>query len=206
MIPPHHVFVGPNRFGHPAGTFFPPRFGHGNRFGTVGFGHHHHFFDPFFFRNNCFGSFFDPFLCQGGFFASPVIWPVPIFWPDSSSNTYAADSNYAQQTAQAQQSDADLRAEIYRLTGEVEMLREEQQARNTPQQTSGPAPSSAPEQSTVLVFRDGRRAEIQNYGVVGQTLWIFSDKRARKLPLADLNLKATQEANAERGVEFLSGK
>jgi len=57
--------------------------------------------------------------------------------------------------------------------------------------------------TTILVFRDGRRSEVQNYAIVGQTLWVFSEQRARKILVSDLDLAATKKANAERGVEFL---
>jgi len=52
------------------------------------------------------------------------------------------------------------------------------------------------------VFRDGHRSEVQNYGIVGQTLWIFTERHARKYPLSDLDLPATKAANEQRGVEF----
>jgi hypothetical protein len=69
--------------------------------------------------------------------------------------------------------------------------------------TAQPAPAPEPERPpTVLVYRDGQRAEIGNYAVVGQTLWIFSEDRAKKVPLAQLDLDATRKANDERGVEF----
>ena len=54
----------------------------------------------------------------------------------------------------------------------------------------------------MLIYRDGHQAEVHNYAVVGQVLWIFSEERARKVPLADLDLDATRKANEERGVEF----
>jgi hypothetical protein len=165
-----------------SGLVVNPRFHH----------HRHHFF----FSSGCFGPFFDPFLCQQAFFAPPVIWPSPIFWPDTS-RAYPAE----QQTAPVQyQSDPELRAEIERLAHEVEMLRQEQQAQKQPKVIT--VPETPP--STVLVFRDGHRVEVQNYGIVGQTLWIFTERQARKIPLADLNLTATQKVNAERGVEFLA--
>jgi hypothetical protein len=69
-----------------------------------------------------------------------------------------------------------------------------------PAPAATPSPEPAP--PAVLVYRDGRRAEVNNYAVVGQTLWIFSEQRARKVPLADLNLEATRTANAERGIDF----
>jgi hypothetical protein len=181
MIPPGRVLA-PNRFGQ-SRFIVASRFRH----------HRHHFI----FTSGCFGPFFDPFLCQRAFFAAPPFWPSPLFGSDVPQ-AYSA----AQQTEAVQyQPDNELRAEIGRLAEEVEMLRE-QQARNAPQ----PVPSQAPQRpaSTVLVFRDGHRTDVQNYGIVGQTLWIFTEQRARKIPLSDLDMDATQEANAERGVEFLA--
>jgi hypothetical protein len=56
---------------------------------------------------------------------------------------------------------------------------------------------------TILIFRKGRREEVQNYVIVGKTLWIVTEQQARKLPLSELDLEATRKANQHRGVEFL---
>lgn len=56
--------------------------------------------------------------------------------------------------------------------------------------------------ATVLIFRDGHRSEVVNYAIVDDTLFDFSEGRARKVPLAQLDLPATEKANGERGVEF----
>jgi hypothetical protein len=56
--------------------------------------------------------------------------------------------------------------------------------------------------ATVLVFRDQHKKEIQNYAIVGQTLWNFSSPRAEKIPLADLDLQATMKVNEDQGVSF----
>lgn len=55
---------------------------------------------------------------------------------------------------------------------------------------------------TVLVFRDQHQKEIQNYAIVGQTLWNFAAHRTEKIPLADLDLAATVKANEDRGISF----
>jgi hypothetical protein len=55
---------------------------------------------------------------------------------------------------------------------------------------------------TVLVFRDQHEKEIQNYAIVGQTLWDFVPQHTEKIPLSDLDLPATTQANDERGVTF----
>ena len=56
--------------------------------------------------------------------------------------------------------------------------------------------------ATVLVFRDQRKREVQNYAIVGQTLWNFAPQHTEKIPLSDLDLPATTKANDERGVDF----
>ena len=73
-----------------------------------------------------------------------------------------------------------------------------------------PRPAPAPEReastevlpATVLVFRDQHKQEVQNYAIVGQTLWNFAPQHTQKIPLADLDLPATTKANDDRGVDF----
>ncbi len=38
--------------------------------------------------------------------------------------------------------------------------------------------------------------------MVGHTLWIFNQDRAKKVPLAELDLPATAKVNDDRGVDF----
>jgi len=64
-----------------------------------------------------------------------------------------------------------------------------------------PAPL-ANQPATVLVFKDGRRLEIENYAIVGNTLYDLSGGARRKIPLAELDLGATTKANDERGIDF----
>ena len=109
--------------------------------------------------------------------------------------------------------DTGVQSDLYRLQVELDQLRQQQAAErqqyalNTPTDTPRPIPATRPRQEptappTVLIYRDGHQAEVRNYAVAGQTLWIFSEERARKVPLADLDLDATRNANEERGVEF----
>jgi hypothetical protein len=93
---------------------------------------------------------------------------------------------------------------VDRLTNEVEELREEHAAR-----AALPAPVVAPEAgaeerppAAVLVYRDGHQGEVQNYAILGQTLWVFTSQTTHRIPLADLDLEATVKANAERGIDF----
>jgi hypothetical protein len=73
---------------------------------------------------------------------------------------------------------------------------------------SAPQPDAQAEEpvsaqpSTVLVFKDGHQSDVLNYAIVGDTLFDFAEGRTRKILLADLDLKATQKANDDRGVDF----
>ena len=68
-----------------------------------------------------------------------------------------------------------------------------------------PAPSeAAPEESTptVLVFKDGHQLEVENYAIVGSTLYDLTQGHRRKVALADLDLTATSQQNDDRGIDF----
>jgi hypothetical protein len=184
-----------------AARFAPAQqFGH-RGFGNFGFRHHHHFF----FTSGCFGNafcsgFYYPYYGYGYGYGYPS---YPLFWGDYG---YAQQPNYAQQqqpsvvVVRGGGDDTDLHYAVDRLADQVAQLRAQQEARQappSPRQLAEPAP-------TVLVFRDGHRSETQNYGIVGQTLWVFTEHHARKYPLTDLDLSATKAANEERGVEFMA--
>src|ERR1051326_2642146 len=95
-----------------------------------------------------------------------------------------------------------------RGTGLAPLAVEEDHAAN---QVSQPAPesndvsraeASSPQPETVLVFKDGHQLEVQNYAIVGNTLYDLTDGHRRKVPLADLDLTATTNQNDDRGVDF----
>jgi hypothetical protein len=124
-------------------------------------------------------------------------------WDYSDSSYLTAPNSYPNYDMAYPQGNSMQQQEIDRLEGEVDRLREERDAR-----ASAAAPESRKEttaqvsEPTVLVFRDGRKEEVKNYAIVGETLWVFSELRARKIPLADLNIDATTKTNDDRGVEF----
>jgi hypothetical protein len=64
---------------------------------------------------------------------------------------------------------------------------------------SDPAPA---QESTVLVFKDGRQLEVGNYAIVGATLIDLTPGHSRKIAISDLNLDATRKQNENRGVIF----
>ena len=70
-----------------------------------------------------------------------------------------------------------------------------------------PAPEAQPasqvdQPQTVLVFKDGHKLEVQNYAIVGDTLYNLEATRGRKIALSDLDLKATVRENDDRGIDF----
>ncbi len=70
------------------------------------------------------------------------------------------------------------------------------------QPVSEPAAEVAAQPQTILVFKDGHQAKVDNYAIVGSTLYDLSGGRRRKIALADLDLTATAQQNDDRGVDF----
>lgn len=163
--------------------------------------------------NRCFSdAFFDPFFCTRTptRFASFV--PFSSFLPFGSYPYYSMplydDSSYndSRDTEQVERANA----QVSDLTNQIEQLREELERmgeqQSSPRAAAPLTPAddakAEPPVSTTLVFRDGRRSQIENYAVVGNTLWVFNDQRRTKIPIAELDLKATQQVNEDRGVDF----
>lgn len=126
----------------------------------------------------------------------------PYWWWDSGSNydvDYERDRDYAEQMNQQsleeqrmlRQEEADGDQDAY--------ARPSRSASNRNNIDDPPGASIMP--ATVLVFRDQHKQEVQNYAIVGQTLWSFSP-HTQRIPLADLDLTATAEANDDQGISF----
>jgi hypothetical protein len=54
---------------------------------------------------------------------------------------------------------------------------------------------------TVLVFRDGHRQEVANYAIMGSTIYVLAGRRSR-IPIAELDIPATERVNQSRGIDF----
>jgi hypothetical protein len=97
--------------------------------------------------------------------------------------------------------------EVYRLKGEVDRLKNQQNQSNALAQAAAPPPpgnpvEQPPEPATVIVLRNGHKIESTNYAIMNQTLWNFTAKPVQKIPLSSIDLSASARANAERGVDF----
>ena len=55
---------------------------------------------------------------------------------------------------------------------------------------------------TLLIYKDGHEDQVQNYAVVGSMLYDLTPGQHRKIPLADLDLKATAQQNDDMGISF----
>ena len=64
---------------------------------------------------------------------------------------------------------------------------------------SAPEPPPVP---TLLIFKDGRKVEVENYAIVGDTLFDLTPGHTRKVAVADLDLDSTRKQNDDRGVSF----
>lgn len=64
-----------------------------------------------------------------------------------------------------------------------------------------PAPE-LPQIPTLLIFKDGRKVELENYAIVGDTLFDLTPGHTRKVAVADLDLDLTRKQNDDRGVSF----
>lgn len=106
----------------------------------------------------------------------------------------------------APEEDPQLAAQVGNLTAEVEMMRQDQESLAT-RAAAPPEPPPIPEEkppTTVLVYRDGHQTQIQNYAILGGTLWVFADQGTRRVPLAELDVAASQRVNEDRGVDFVA--
>jgi hypothetical protein len=67
-----------------------------------------------------------------------------------------------------------------------------------------PSPDSdpGPTTPTTLVFKDGHQIEVDNYAIVGQSLYDLTPGHHRKIALADLDIPATQKQNDDNGNSF----
>jgi hypothetical protein len=140
-----------------------------------------------FFLNASFGSFYYPYYY--GYYPYSYSYPVavqpPNYYPDEYNET------------------GDLRRDIDVLTGKVDQLQQQLSERQpVPRPPARSYAPPEPQESTVLVFKDKRTREVQNYAIVGNTVWILNEQRAEKIPLSQLDLDATSKANEERGVGF----
>lgn len=137
-------------------------------------------------------------------FGFPWLWA---YYPlDSGYSDY--DDSYSQQLLAYQlammNNQQQIEQRISALEDRVERLLTESSASAAPAPPARPAQQSKSEPSrpAVLVYRDGHTQEVENYAIVGHTLWILNEQQASKVPLSMLDLRATRRANEARDVDL----
>ena len=141
-------------------------------------------------RHHHFGPVFTPGYAVP--YAYPVAVPVP--YGDDQYASDDAEDDYAADTALIQR--RHLRAKQQAVADESESFERPAESQSIAEEPIAAQPS------TVLIFKDGHQLDVENYAIVGETLFEFSNGLTHKFLLADLDLPATQKANDDRGVEF----
>jgi hypothetical protein len=119
----------------------------------------------------------------------------PFFYDSGNGDqdAYASDQGPPYQAPSSE--DSGLRGDVQALSGKIDRLQADAEARDRAKADPGPA--------TALVFRDQHVEEVRNYAIAGGTLWVLNDHQTgKKIPLAQLDLAATAKMNDDRGVDF----
>ena len=148
-------------------------------------------------------SYSGSFYCRQYFTGRPSLGVEPVYPYWLPSGGYQTEETAP--PAPEPDQDPQLAAQLGSLATEVELLREDQALRDSRSALSTePAVGAEKLPTTVLVYRDGHQLEVQNYAIQGKTLWVFLDQRTRQVPLAELDVAATERVNGDRGVDFVA--
>jgi len=142
------------------------------------------------FRSNCYGygcgwGYGYPYLGGG---VDPYWW-----WDSDSSDDQDQHNQMGLANEMNQQSLAE--PQMRQQGNQDSYGRYAPPAPREPERTEAAVP-------TVLIFRDQHQQEVENYAIVGQTVWLFAPQHNQKIPLTELDLSATTKANDDRGVDF----
>jgi hypothetical protein len=201
----HGVPASVTSFGFGGSTSFTPGVAASvTSLGPNAFGGHARFgsccFSPFFQSRSQSPMFVRGHRSRRGFFPfAGVAYSVPytqvvVVQPETDAYD-DADEDYDGPTI------FDRRGARYSRT-RARFVEPEPEPRPHPAALAAPPEPVVAQPSTLLVFRDGHQAELQNYAIVGDTLFDLADNRSHKIQLADLDLLATKKANDARGVDF----
>ena len=120
---------------------------------------------------------------------------------DYSSSDYDQSYNQQLQSYQLQMMNNQQQIE-QRIDALEDRLDQLMSQRYAPPQQPPQQSKAEPSRPAVLVYRDGHTQEVQNYAIVGQTIWVFSEQQAKKIPLSSLDLNATRKANQDREIDL----
>jgi len=181
-------------------------------FGQTGFGHvnnpgsgsHGNFHNPMFPRrpignpHHHHGNDFPYYPVWGAYYGYPIFDSGDAYQQnDSVDNAENPDEYRGGPTIFDRRGDGQ-----YVPSGSTHRSELDQESLASLSQPAGPAPEVADQPQTILVFKDGHQSSVDNYAIVGSTLYDLSGGKRRKIPLADLDLNATAQQNDDRGVDF----
>lgn len=134
-------------------------------------------------------NYYDPFLFDdSGYYDQPNYnggYEDPNAYSGSGYGPYAPGPD--PQTAY-------LSAEIQQLSNQLSTR--QQQAATASQPPSPPPPP------IILVLKNGSHLQVQNYAVMAQTFWDFTARPVKKIPVADIDIAASEKLSAANGAEF----
>ncbi len=138
---------------------------------------------------------------SSSYFAAPYYYPF-LDYGSVQNDAFGYDPPVDPNAEAAIMAQYALGEQIQRLSAAVDQLQSAQQAQapaySRPQD---PAPPQAP---VTLILRTGQQIEVQNYAVMNQTFWDFTNQPARKIPIANIDIAASTKATEARGGEFPS--
>jgi hypothetical protein len=143
------------------------------------------------------GPYHRPRYPQGsvGYFGVPYFGYYDNGYSDDGTNpqNYAAEAQYAEAQYEDQSNGESVPAYVSRPPDP-----------DTQAEVNSALPEATPEPATptVLVFKDGHQLEVENYAIVGTTLYDLTEGHRRKVALGDLDLTATSQQNDDRGIDF----
>ena len=186
-----HSFAGPSFAGHSfaghSSSFHGGSFARSGVRIRTGTAYRRHFYGRGFYPSFYYPYGYYPYLGYG--------WD----WDNDAYDDQPTDS-YAESYAQPPYSepsyrdDNEVRQDLENLSGKIDHLQADVEARNHPIADEQPA--------TALVFRDQHVEEVRNYAISGGMLWVLNAQAGKKIPLTQLDLDATVKMNDDRGVDF----
>ena len=130
----------------------------------------------------------------------PVVYPYPVYtYPVMQYSDYTQPEEEVAPPPPQPAQPVEVHIVVEDKRAEQPEAVPQEQLAPPPVSAAAPAPQKPP---TVLVYRDGHREEVQNYAIVGQTLYDLGTFVAHKIPLASLDLKQTVKANEDLGLDF----
>ncbi len=156
----------------------------GSRYGRNGYGLGYPYFGIPYYLPFLDGPYSDDFDDSGG---PPA--------PDNSQGAPPPDQSDL--GAQLQQLNAQVNELQYRL--QRPQMPPPSAAPESPEAATSPTPPSPP---VTVVLNNGQTLQVQSYAVMGDNFWDFSSHPTRKIPLAKIDLAASERASEASGTEF----